>query len=358
MRERRLRARIAEEAARLLYSHEETEYLRAKRKAARILGFRFKPDDLPSNREVRGRLEEIAATFGARPVVPKPREVLLEALRWLRRLSAFHPRLVWPPPEPGSADVDFELRVFVTDIQEVLASLKRERFDYAVQPARSVPGKLEAMCIPVHIVGRHPARFFICPLEQQADPPLSLTTGEPIRLVDEHGLEAELAQQGAGADLESELLGIEGQEDRFDALQLLLTQLEDVRSRDQTAGDALHHALQVFDLAVLERPYDEEFLTAALLHDVGSLSDPNDPTADSAEILEGLATHRTLWLIAHLADDPPARPRDASDDDWDDLQLLRDLEAAGGLPGVETRTLRQAIDYLRLLAGGALWVEE
>jgi hypothetical protein len=200
--------------------------------------------------------------------------------------------------------------------------------------------------------------LFVFPLDLNEEAPLSLSDGAPIRALEATELEAELTRESANGDLESELLGIDGQDDRFDAMQLLLSHSEDVRSRDQTAGDALHHALQVFDLAVLERPYDEEFLTAALLHDVGSLSDPNDPTADSPELLEGLATHRTLWLIEHLADDPPARPRDASDDDWDDLGLLRDLEEAGKRPGVATRTLKQAIDYLRSLAAGALWVEE
>ena len=34
-------------------------------------------------------------------------------------------------------------------------------------------------------------------------------------------------------------------------------------------GDALYHSLQVYDLACDEMPYDEEFLLAALLHDVG-----------------------------------------------------------------------------------------
>src|SRR5258708_1823283 len=178
MRERRLRARIAVEAARLLFSREETEYIRAKRKAARILGFRFKPDDLPSNREVRGRLEEIAAAVGARPIVPKPRDVLLEALRWIRRLSVFHPRLVWPPPDPGAADVDFELRLFAADSEEPLALLRRERVDYTVQPARSLPGIAGVACIPVRLAATHPLRLLVLPDDQRVATPLSLATGE------------------------------------------------------------------------------------------------------------------------------------------------------------------------------------
>ena len=39
-------------------------------------------------------------------------------------------------------------------------------------------------------------------------------------------------------------------------------------------GDALYHSLQVFALASDRLPYDEEFLTAALLHDVGKAINP------------------------------------------------------------------------------------
>ena len=47
-------------------------------------------------------------------------------------------------------------------------------------------------------------------------------------------------------------------------------------------GDALYHSLQVFDLACDELPYDEEFLLAALLHDVGKAIDRHDHVAAGA----------------------------------------------------------------------------
>jgi HD superfamily phosphodiesterase len=44
-------------------------------------------------------------------------------------------------------------------------------------------------------------------------------------------------------------------------------------------GDALYHSLQVFELARQQVPWDEEFLLAALLHDVGKAIDPADHVA-------------------------------------------------------------------------------
>ena len=57
----KLRRRVAWEAARLMYSREESEYFRAKLKAARrIAGSDFKPSDLPSNREIRDEVQVMA----------------------------------------------------------------------------------------------------------------------------------------------------------------------------------------------------------------------------------------------------------------------------------------------------------
>src|SRR5437773_10933198 len=62
-------------------------------------------------------------------------------------------------------------------------------------------------------------------------------------------------------------------------------------------SDVLYHLLQVFELARDERPWDEEFLLAALLHDVGKGIDPHDHVAAALQVLDGLITPRTAWLI-------------------------------------------------------------
>ena len=47
------------------------------------------------------------------------------------------------------------------------------------------------------------------------------------------------------------------------------------------------------------RPYDEEFLLAALLHDVGKGIDPTDHVGAALQALDGLITERTQFLIEH-----------------------------------------------------------
>ena len=118
------------------------------------------------------------------------------------------------------------------------------------------------------------------------------------------------------------------------------------------------------DLAVRERPYDEEFLTAALLHDVGKAVDLQDHEQESLELLDGLITHRTRWLIANHSAGRKLRDRKLpaedrrtlrNSPDFEDLMLLVDLDQAGRVAGAQVRSLDDAIDYLRRLDDQSLW---
>ncbi len=82
---------------------------------------------------------------------------------------------------------------------------------------------------------------------------------------------------------------------------MLLLPLETVKQdpRWHPEGDALYHSLQVFQLAGEALPYDEEFQTAALLHDVGKAIDPREHVAAALEALDGYITPRTAWFIEH-----------------------------------------------------------
>ena len=144
--------------------------------------------------------------------------------------------------------------------------------------------------------------------------------------------------------------------DRFALYRLRLVPLEAIKQNPKyhPEGDALYHSLQVFHLAREARPYDEEFLLAALLHDVGKAIDPQDHCAAGVEPLRGAVTERTLWLIEHHMDLLPARERaltararrelEASEY-LDDLRLLRELDDAGRVAGVAVDTLDEVLAY-------------
>ncbi len=68
MKPSKLRRQIASEAARAMYFREESEYYRAKMKAAqRIVRGWVKPADLPSNAEIRDEIQMLARNARRQP---------------------------------------------------------------------------------------------------------------------------------------------------------------------------------------------------------------------------------------------------------------------------------------------------
>jgi hypothetical protein len=149
--------------------------------------------------------------------------------------------------------------------------------------------------------------------------------------------------------------------DRFDRIAAAVAPLAAVRT-DPTRhveADALEHALQVFDLVHDERPFDEELLTAALVHDVGRAIDRADAIAAGLAALEGLVTPRTAWLVETLPVarayrdgtlGQRARHRLAAHPDFEDVLLLADADRRAHVRNAATPALDEAIAMLRALA--------
>jgi predicted HD phosphohydrolase len=148
--------------------------------------------------------------------------------------------------------------------------------------------------------------------------------------------------------------------DRFQLYESLLLPLENVKGplAYHPEGDMLYHSLQVFDMARDQLAYDEEFLTAALLHDVGKAIDPADHVAAALDALNGFITERTAWLIEHhmlahqLADGTlgaRARRRLEQSEHFEELVLLGECDRAGRQSGVVAAEVDEALDYLRKL---------
>jgi len=162
-------------------------------------------------------------------------------------------------------------------------------------------------------------------------------------------------------DLDQGTLDLQSQTDPYQVFEVLLLPLERVKQspKHHPEGDVLYHSLQVFDLARDEVPYDEEFLLAALLHDVGKAIDPGDHIAAALEALAGLITPRTAWLIEHhihahrLRDGElgfRARRRLEASEDFETLMLLSDCDRAGRQRGVEVDDVTDTLEYLRSLS--------
>ncbi len=124
----------------------------------------------------------------------------------------------------------------------------------------------------------------------------------------------------------------------------------------------MYHSLQVFDLARDELPYDEEFLLAALLHDVGKAIDRHDHVTAGLEALAEHITPRTAWFIAHHMEGQElldgglgvrARRRLEASEDYEELKLLARCDRNGRQCGVETPGVGRS-DRVSSRVGGKL----
>ena len=149
--------------------------------------------------------------------------------------------------------------------------------------------------------------------------------------------------------------------DRFADFAALLWPLESIMLSPtrHPEGDALYHSLQVFQRALEFRAYDEEFLLAALLHDVGKGIDREDHVAAGLAALDFHITQRTASLIdlhheAHRYRDGTlgvrARRRLEAHPDFEDLLVLAECDQRGRECGVRVPDVEQALKQIRDLS--------
>ncbi len=360
-----LRRRVAWEAARLIYTHEETEYFRAKMKAARrLVSAEFQPSDLPSNREIREEVQAMAGRAADPATEAALRTLREEALGMMRRLHGFRPRLVGPVcAAENNAGQTIELCVFAESLESLTAALDAEGISYRIEQLRIRKRRQEHALTRVLIEGPRRFELTVYPLTQAHRPLRNAITGQPIEGASISALEQVLGRQQPGVLPQASPSERLPAGDRFRVYESLLLPLEQVSEspRQHPEGDVLYHSLQVFDLARDELPYDEEFLLAALLHDVGKAIDPEDHVAAALAALDGSITPRTAWLIEHHVDGlamldgtigARARRRLEQSEDFEELKLLAQCDRRGRRRGVLAPSLDEALGYLRDLADG------
>ena len=362
MNRSKLRRQIAWSAARLMYSRQESEYYTAKQKAARqICKGWVKPADLPSNVEVRDQVQLLARLFEGAARTDNLLAMRLAALAMMRRLAPFRPRLIGSVltghVRQGS---DIDLHAFSDTAEAVTHLLDQDGVTYVVERKQVRKHGEERIFTHVHLVDGFPFELTLYAADQAHYVSKSSITGKAIERASIAELEQFLEREYPDLDLAAAADDAANQIDRFQLFESLLLPLENVKQplKFHPEGDALYHSLQVFDHARDQLAYDEEFMTAALLHDIGKAIDPPNHEAAALEALDGFITDRTAWLIEHhmLAHQlaactlgARARRRLEQSEHYDDLVLLGECDRAGRQPGAEAPELEEALDYLREL---------
>lgn len=346
-----------------MYDRQESEYFRAKIKAGRRICHGWvKPADLPSNAEIRDEIQMFARLHEGERRTQNLRQMRLEALRLMRILARFRPRLI------GSvltghirSGSDIDMHLFSDSIESVRHCLDAEGMVYDVERKRVRKHGEERVFTHVHIHDRFPFELTIYPADKAHFVFKSSVTGKAMERASIRELEQFLHHEYPGIDIEEEIANADESIDRFQLYESLLLPLERVKQSPKyhPEGDALYHSLQVFDLARNELPYDEDFLLAALLHDVGKGIDPQDHVAAGLQALNEFITERTHWLIAHHMDAQQildgsigsrARRRLRENESFEELVLLARCDREGRRIGVDAPELDEALDYVRDLA--------
>lgn len=352
MADRKLRQAIAAEAARLLQQRKEPDFHSARRKAARWFSRqRVAPADLPSFGEIQQEVFALAGLFSSERQQSALTEIRLVAHDLLDLLNDFEPRLSGPaltgPILPGA---EIELTLGHGDPSDVTAIL----FDAGYRSQLRGDGSLT-------FSDRYPCVLSICPASISDDIPMPPS-------IDLHGLDELLASETERDQLRRAALDQQADDcvdtetgdvedyhpDFFPTLEMLLNKLESIRLDPilHPEGDLLYHSLQVYELGVAERPYDEEFLLACLIHEIGVGLDRRRPLEAAWNAIGELVTPRTWFFIENRAEAveylSTGRIRGIlkRSEDFEELVLLAQCDLKGRRRGAPVSTVEEALEYI------------
>src|SRR5438270_5634681 len=152
----KLRQTIAFEAARLMYERLETEYFTAKRKAAkRLCRNNCKPEDLPSNAEIRDLIQTFARLHEGDKRTAHLRAMRLDALKLMRLLRQFKPRLIGSVMtghvRKGS---DIDVHVFSDSALAVTGALEAEGYQFDLERKQVIKHDEARVFTHIHVFDR------------------------------------------------------------------------------------------------------------------------------------------------------------------------------------------------------------
>src|SRR5919197_5499851 len=206
MSDARLRHAIAFEAARLMYERVETEYFTAKRKAAkRLCRGPVKPGDLPSNAEIRDLIQHFARMHEGDARTANLRDMRLHALRLMRLLRRFRPRLIGSVmtghTRKGS---DIDLHLFSDAVEPITSILDAEGVQYDVERKQITKHGESRVFTHVHVHDTFDFELTVYPEDKAHYVFKSSVTGKPIERASTRELEELIAREHPELRLDEE----------------------------------------------------------------------------------------------------------------------------------------------------------
>ncbi|HET6423336.1 MAG TPA: hypothetical protein VFG20_06615, partial [Planctomycetaceae bacterium] len=239
-----LRRQIATEAARLLLRGKEQDFTAARKRAARWLKRRkLRREDMPSNAEVQVQMYALSGVMAAERDPAVAWQLRQFAAQLLDLLEDLEP-LAHGAVMDGCATPGAEIGISVVGSRDVVAP----RLQAAGLSARSLPVTSETALWQLYLTQPFPTVIEGRAVEDAVN---GLTRGVLQELLE--------TTPSAARDVPTD-----EHPDALSVIEMLIEPLARVTLDPEfhPEGDALYHTLQVFELGVQERPYDEEFLLA------------------------------------------------------------------------------------------------
>lgn len=183
-----LRLRIAQETARLLATHQASDFLAAKQKAARNLGAR-QDADLPSHREIEAAFIEYQSLFQADQYHKILHQLRQSAVNAMQFLQSFEPRLTGAVLHGSvQAHQTIELHLFTETPEAVGFLLDEHRIPFQLKEQRlplskantkaaQPTGRFPCYCL---LADNVPFELVVFPMDGLRQAPLNSHTQKPM----------------------------------------------------------------------------------------------------------------------------------------------------------------------------------
>lgn len=179
-----VRALIAQEAARVLAEDGISDFGLAKRKAAARQGVRDLHNNLPTNIEIERALIERQRLFGGAGRDDRLRELRAAALKAMRLLARYEPRLVGPVLTGTATEhSDVQLHLFADDVAAVAIDLMGRGipFEQVERRMKRVAGGWVAVPAYRFVAGDVTVEVAVFAYDAMREAPASAVDGRPMR---------------------------------------------------------------------------------------------------------------------------------------------------------------------------------